>query len=490
MAWNLDPKGPNRGGGHGEGGSGGEDWRERSRGWHGLAEDDAEKPKDVARSASHSRLETLFEGSSDGASSDDMARLFVMDKLTGMGAKSLSGSNLSGSNLLADRLGVGNRPLGKFDAQSGRWYRSATILPQTVREVGVEALMEALSDSRFNHQSQTGIVFNVVPHEREGMEVSIMCIGDSHVDVDGQLETALARVAELLASARSCAAAGSVAGFTLFNVPADAEAGKIKPEENVHAPAARAGAPTMVKMAGGGAAGHGPGELVAQDSVAGMTMFAPPAPAQQASTLAGGVAAQDSVAGLTMFASEGGARGGPEAADVTLDSACGMGLFSWNFEGMDEAEISKALSEADTARAASLQPSWSGSVPRMTPVGSMSSVVSALNDDDVLHLIEGCAGFTFFSRGGGASDAPHMPDDELVAAESSAGVTLFRRSSSRNLAGYDHTSVWAEETRGGTDHRQGTTRFSAADNDVRDELDVEAGAPEPPMERGGSWPER
>ena len=295
------------------------------------------------------------------------------------------------------------------------------------------------------------------------MEVSIMCIGDSHVDVDGQLETALARVAEL--PARSCAAAGSVAGFPSSTSQQTRRLGKSN-LRRTHAPAARAGAPTMVKMAaavraawawGAGGAGLGGGE----------TMFAPPAPAQQASTLAGGVAAQDSVAGLTMFASEGGARGGPEAADVTLDSACGMGLFSWNFEGMDEAEISKALSEADTARAASLQPSWSGSVPRMTPVGSMSSVVSALNDDDVLHLIEGCAGFTFFSRGGGASDAQHMPDDELVAAESSAGVTLFRRSSSRNLAGYDHTSVWAEETSGGTDHGQGTTRFSAADNDVR-----------------------
>jgi hypothetical protein len=84
---------------------------------------------------------------------------------------------------------------------------------------------------------------------------------------------------------------------------------------------------------------------------------------------------------------------------------------------MDEVEISKALSQASTE--GSCMGSFVGSQPRLTAVGSMSSVVSALNDDDMFELMEGFAGFTFFNRTRGSKDA--APEDDLFALESTAG---------------------------------------------------------------------
>jgi len=136
------------------------------------------------------------------------------------------------------------------------------------------------------------------------------------------------------------------------------------------------------------------------------------------------ISATDSQAGMTMFAPDQAFK--LPAEDVSFDTCGGMGMFSWKMEGMDEVEISRALSEASTmgSQVGSLSAKSSFN---MTPVGSMSSVVSALNDDDVLELMEGFAGFTFFSR------APkHLaPEDDLIATESSAGLTMFVRSNSR-----------------------------------------------------------
>ena len=57
----------------------------------------------------------------------------------------------------------------------------------------------------------------------------------------------------------------------------------------------------------------------------------------------------------------------------------------------------------------------------LTKVGSMSSVVSAIHDDDVLELIEGFAGFTFFNCTPSSLRSPDA--DELVAVESTAAMT-------------------------------------------------------------------
>jgi len=222
----------------------------------------------------------------------------MMDKLTAMGLQ----HNSSTSSLLGAAMFMDSKPKGKFDAQSGKWYRSAKILAEVVNEVGIKELMQAFNDPaiKFNSQSQTGAVFNMVPSD-SGLRLSLMCIGDTHVNVDNQIQLALTKVSELLAEARSkhsqrnnfaesaCdfAAKESCAGMTMFEKPA----GWLQPED-----------------------------VVAVHSEAGMTMFAP--------------------------ALDFGAQ---QPEDVTFDSACGMGLFSWkSFEGMDEVGISKALSEAGT----------------------------------------------------------------------------------------------------------------------------------------------
>ena len=237
----------------------------------------------------------IFEDCASAGPQEELARLFMMDKLTAMG-KCGQGS------LLGAAMFMDSKPKGKFDAQSGKWYRSAKILPEVVNEVGIKELMEAFNDPaiKFNSQSQTGAVFNMVPSD-SGMRLSLMCIGDTHVNVDNQIQLALTKVSELLAEARSrhsqqnnfaesaCdfAAKESCAGMTMFEKPA----GWLQPED-----------------------------VVAVHSEAGMTMFAP--------------------------ALDFGAQ---QPEDVTFDSACGMGLFSWkSFEGMDEVGISKALSEAGT----------------------------------------------------------------------------------------------------------------------------------------------
>jgi hypothetical protein len=362
------------------------------------------------------------------SSQEDLARLFVMDKLTG-----LSKSH-SGSNLLADRLGMEDtKPMGKFDAQSGKWYRSATLSSRLVREVSVEALMEALSDVKYDKQTQTGVVFNIIPVEAD-MEVSLMCIGESHIEVDGQLETALNRVAEALAAARKKLECDTLAGFSLFK-SSDADVRASAPSADVQHTCAGI---TLFSAP----SGRPQPQDVSTESLAGMSLFSytPGAKerkqtkitsAESASTLKAKMAcpsheelsgelAADSCAGMTMFAPPSQWKQ-PQAQDVVLDSACGMGLFTWNFEGMDEVAISKALSEAPTPTRSTEHGSLS--TPRMTPVGSMSSVVSALNDDDVLELLDGFAGFTFFSRAKKADDA----EDELVAVESSAGITMFSR---------------------------------------------------------------
>lgn len=363
-------------------------------------------------------------------SQEELARLLMMDRLTGMGAK----RSMSSSNLLGDRLGVGNKPKGKFDAQSGKWYRSSTLSPQTVQAVGIEELMEVLNEPaiKFDSQSQTGVVFNILPSEA-GMQLSMMCIGDTHVDVDQQLQAAMARVAELLAVARSSLQCETLAGLSLFSrgdaatqvgdvqdtcagmTLFAAPAGQKKPENvvmednacgmSLFAPGPAAKDRKPRKGRGESAATC---EFAVKDSCAGITMFERPADWKAPED----ICAMESQAGLTMFASAAGQHH-PPAEDVMLDSACGMGMFSWKLEGMDEVEISKALSEASTAA------SHVGSHPRITPVGSMSSVVSALNDDDVLELMEGFAGFTFFNRTRPPKDA--APEDELVVLESTAG---------------------------------------------------------------------
>lgn len=390
---------------------------------------------------SNQRLESLFEGCVSASPQDELARLFVMDKLTGMGAK-----NLSSGNLLGDRLGMSIKPKGKFDAQSGKWYRSAKVAPHVVQSVGLQDLMEALNEPaiKFDSQSQQGVVFNIVPSDGGGgMELSLMCIGDTHVDVDSQLQTALSKVKELLAANESSITADSVAGFsmfqsqsgepavqlgdaqdscsgmTLFAPPADRQQPGDVTIENAcgmsmftYAPAAKESKKRGKKL------GETACEFAVQDSLNGMSLFEKPA----GWTAPTNICATNSQAGMTMFAPEGPVK--PPADDVTLDSVCGMGMFSWKMEGMDEVEISRALSQASTrgGQDGSFKSSY-----KMTPVGSMSSVVSALNDDDVLELMEGFAGFTFFNR------APNhlVPEDELVAAESSAGMTLFARSNSR-----------------------------------------------------------
>ncbi len=56
--------------------------------------------------------------------------------------------------------------------------------------------------------------------------------------------------------------------------------------------------------------------------------------------------------------------------------------------------------------------------------GSLSSIVSPLNDNDILEFMEGFAGFTFF-RSSGKQEVE--AEDELVALDSPAGMTMFAR---------------------------------------------------------------
>jgi hypothetical protein len=385
------------------------------------------------KSAEHDLDKSLAPMKGSG-SQEELARLLVMDRLTGMESK----RSISSNNLLGDRLGVGNKPKGKFDAQSGKWYRSLTLSPQVVEAVGIKELMEVLNDPaiKFGSQSQTGVVFNILPSEH-GMQLSLMCIGETHVEVDRQLQTAMARVTELLSEARNrlqartlaglslfsrgdaAAQLGDVqdtcAGITLFGAPADQQKPcNVVMEDNAcgmsifsHAPAAKDRKPRK-----GLAKPATPCEFAVKDSCAGMTMFERPADWKAPED----ICATESQAGMTMFASAVGQQH-PPAEDVMLDSMCGMGMFSWKFEGMDEVEISKALSQASTE--GSCMGSFVGSQPRLTAVGSMSSVVSALNDDDMFELMEGFAGFTFFNRTRGSKDA--APEDDLFALESTAG---------------------------------------------------------------------
>jgi hypothetical protein len=367
-------------------------------------------------------------------SHEELARLLVVDRLTGMESK----RSMSSNSLLGDRLGVGNKPKGKFDAQSGKWYRSLTLSPKVVESVGIKELMEVLNDPaiKFGSQSQTGVVFNILPSEH-GMQLSLMCIGETHVEVDRQMQTAMARVKELLSEthnrlqARTLAGLSlfsrgdaatqlgdvqdTCAGITLFGTPADQQKpGDVVIEDNAcgmslfsHAPAAKDRKPRK-----GLAKPAAPCEFAVKDSCAGMTMFERPEDWKAPED----IFATESQAGMTMFASAAGQQH-PPAEDVMLDSMCGMGMFSWKFEGMDEVEISKALSQASTE--GSCFGSFAGSQPHLTAVGSMSSVVSALNDDDMFEFMEGFAGFTFFNRTRAPKDA--APEDDLFALESTAG---------------------------------------------------------------------
>ena len=385
--------------------------------------------------------------------------MFVMDKLTGLGSSSSSG------NLLGDRLGLRGKPKGKFDAQSGKWYRSATVSPQAVAAIGIQELLEALDGIKYNTTAQSGVVFNLVPCAESSMELSLMCIGDTHVDVDHQLQAALSKVAELLTAVRSKPTFDSLAGFSLFkrgDAATELDVGDVHTCAGMSLFAPPADRPRPENVAADGACGMSlfafapatkepkgkgikigkPAQGVVAQECAGMTLFAPHGdghkqlPAEDVSL--------DSCAGMTLFTPHGDGHKQLPAEDVSLDSACGMGLFSWKFEGMSEAEISKALSDAST-RGNNTPPAMTpvgsmkasstpfGSVSSMTKVGSMSSVVSALNDDDVLELVEGFAGFTFFQRAPSALQKQEQ-DGDLVAVESAAGVTLFaREGSSSNL---------------------------------------------------------
>lgn len=407
-------------------------------------------------SRSTGQLPSLFEGAGDALPQEEIARLFVMDKLTGLGAK----CNSSG-NLLGDRLGMGSKPKGKFDAQSGKWYRSATIAQQVVSNVGIDQLMEAFNEPaiKFSSESQTGVVFNILPSDA-GMQLSLMCIGDTHVDVDNQLKTALGRVGQLFSAVRSDVVFESVSGFSLFSgdEPAtklddlsafDSCAGMTmfagragqKQTKDVEfdsscgmslvspAPAAKEPRKGKCNMLSDPAC-----EFAVTDSCAGMTVFERP----PGWTPPLDVHCEHSQAGMTLFAS---AEDRMHAEDVTYDGACGMGMFSWKYEGMNEVEISKALSEASTSAGSVGSMTRIDSLPRLTPVGSMSSVVSALNDDDVLELMEGFAGFTFFNR---KVKVPE-PEDELVAVHSSVGMTMFSRNSS---TGNPRKDVSAESCNG------------------------------------------
>ena len=243
----------------------------------------------------------IFEDCASAGPQEELARLFMMDKLTAMGLQHGSAT----SSLLGAAMFMDSKPKGKFDAQSGKWYRSAKILPEVVNEVGIKELMEAFNDPsiKFNSQSQTGAVFNMVPSD-SGLRLSLMCIGDTHVNVDNQIQLALTKVSELLAEAR--------------------EARSTHSQQNNFAESAC--------------------DFAAKESYAGMTMFEKPAGWLQPED----VVAVHSEAGMTMFAPalDFGAQ---QPEHVTFDSACGMGLFSWkSFEGMDEVGISKALSEAGT----------------------------------------------------------------------------------------------------------------------------------------------
>lgn len=384
--------------------------------------------------------------------------MFVMDKLTGLGSSSSSG------NLLGDRLGLGGKPKGKFDAQSGKWYRSATVSPQAVAAIGIQELLEALDGVKYDTTAQSGVVFNLVPCAESSMELSLMCIGDTHVDVDCQLQAALGKVAGLLAAARSKPSFDSLASFSLFkreDASAVQDIGEVQTCAGMSLFSPPADRPCPEDVAADGACGISlfalapatkepkrkgikigkPAQgVVAQDSCAGITMFASPTGSKGMPSPAD-LAAQDSCAGMTLFAPRGhGERKQGQAEDVSLDSACGMGLFSWKFDGMSEVEISKALSDAST-RGNNTPPTMTpvgslkatltpvGSLSSMTKVGSMSSVVSALNDNDVLELVEGFAGFTFFQRTPSALQKQEN-DGELVAVESAGGVTLFAREGS------------------------------------------------------------
>lgn len=416
-------------------------------------------------------MESLFEGSGHETPQNELARLLVMDRLTGMGAKSMSQGSLQG-NLLGDRLGLGNKPKGKFDAQSGKWYRSATFSPQVVTAIGIEELMRVLDEPaiKYNSQSQTGVVFNILPTHM-GMELSLMCIGDTHVDIDTQLQTAMAKVTALMSEPRCDFSIDSVAGMslvnnaghpecklgdvqdtcsgmTLFAAPADRQQPEnVKLEDSVCGMSLFSFAPAQEgpKQEAKGASCDTADTAVkfpATDSSVGMTMFERPADWVAPEDICGSC----SQAGMTLF-NACPIAGDKVPQDVVLDSACGMGMFSWKLEGMDEVEISKALSDSSTV-------SGIGSQPRMTPVGSMSSVVSALNDDDVLELFEGFAGFTFFSR----APKDKASEDELVAVESCAGLTMFSRNgSARNLRALDDVSE---------DTCCGMTMFSAASRPI------------------------
>ncbi|EKX40618.1 hypothetical protein GUITHDRAFT_164652, partial [Guillardia theta CCMP2712] len=145
-----------------------------------MDEDDGKKSGLRTRTLSDADSPCMPEGQ------DGLARMYVLDKLTSLGPR-------PAMNPLGQKLGAATKPLGKFDPHSGKWFRSFAIDSSVVGELSLQEVVELFSCEhlRYRPEGHTGVVLNLVLNE-----FNVMCIGDTHVQVDELYNDAMLKLQE------------------------------------------------------------------------------------------------------------------------------------------------------------------------------------------------------------------------------------------------------------------------------------------------------
>jgi hypothetical protein len=317
------------------------------------------------------------------------AHMFVLDKLT-------SGSpptGMQGASLLQNKMGGGAGQLGpssKFDAQTGKFYRSFRVDTAEIEGAQLKELLGlfALNGLDYDEGQHSGVMMSVA-----GGALSVICVGDTHVHCNFLFEKSRAKVdnfltlhaaanqvEEQLVAAESC-------GLTFFHSLAEPE----QEDDTEFAGKAHCMAGFTLFSAG---PAHSPAPATEKaDQVAGQTLFSPLEPVEPCE-----LAAEES-AGITFFRPHGKVKD-----HMVADSVAGFTLLSYADDTLSEQSTEDGGSNVDAQE--------------------LAEADAALSNKDLKALwtsvAETCAGLTFFSR-------PVRTEEEWDAmqADSCGGITLF-----------------------------------------------------------------
>eukprot|EP00293_Proteomonas_sulcata_P015515 CAMPEP_0184311176 /NCGR_PEP_ID=MMETSP1049-20130417/38736_1 /TAXON_ID=77928 /ORGANISM="Proteomonas sulcata, Strain CCMP704" /LENGTH=340 /DNA_ID=CAMNT_0026626275 /DNA_START=234 /DNA_END=1256 /DNA_ORIENTATION=+ len=330
---------------------------------------------------------------------EGLGHLFMMDKLT---ANSPPAGKGMSSSVLGRIQGTSQlKPSSKFDAQTGKFYRSFRIDASGLERASVGELLTLFAGQPgldYDAQQHSGVVVSMA-----GGEVSVLCVGETHVHCDFLVEEARRRLNTFLTLRAAAQAveeqiqASEACGFTLFH---STEERGVEDDADFEGKAHSMAGFTLFSAGPAHNSTEPPTEVATQ--VAGQTLFSSLEQVEPTELLA------EQCSGLTLFAPLGKAKD-----HMIADSIAGFTLLSH----VDEDYLSeKGTEEGSNADAAELD----------VREEAEDDGLGALSNKDLKALFSSvadtCAGLTFFSA---AQPTRTEAEWDAMQAQSCGGVTLF-----------------------------------------------------------------